>query len=47
VQGDGANQRFGTVRWRVAIRMLRVWVATAFVTALFGAVFYLALDPLL
>ncbi|NKX55067.1 inorganic phosphate transporter [Arthrobacter mobilis] len=47
ILGAGANQRFGTVRWRVVIRMLRIWVATAFVTALFGAVFYLALDPLL
>ncbi|MFD1214356.1 anion permease [Arthrobacter sp. GCM10027362] len=47
ILGAGANQRFDTVRWRVANRMLGTWAATAFASALFGAIFYLALDPLL
>ncbi|NKX52019.1 inorganic phosphate transporter, partial [Arthrobacter deserti] len=47
ILGAGANQRFATVRWRVVNRVLRTWLATAFATALSGAVLYLALDPVL
>ncbi|EMY33239.1 low-affinity inorganic phosphate transporter Pit [Arthrobacter crystallopoietes BAB-32] len=47
ILGAGANQRFGTVRWRVAQRVLLTWVVTALASALMGATLYLALDPLL
>jgi PiT family inorganic phosphate transporter len=47
ILGAGANQRFSTVRWRIVLKMLAIWAATVFATALGGAVLYLALDPLL
>lgn len=47
IVGAGSNQRFAAVRWRVALRVLLVWALTAFASALLGAVFYLAIDPVL
>ncbi|TKV28889.1 inorganic phosphate transporter [Arthrobacter sp. NamB2] len=47
IVGAGANQRFASVQRPRAIRILAVWLGTAPVTALLGAVFFLALSPLL
>lgn len=47
IVGAGSNQRFGAVRWHIFRRILGVWLATALVTGLAGAVLYLALDPLI
>lgn len=46
VAGAGANQRFaGTNSW-LALRIVGAWLATPVVCALLGAVFFLALSPL-
>ncbi len=47
IVGAGANQRFASVRGTELLRILIVWVATAAVAGLLGAVFFLALSPLL
>ena len=47
IVGAGANQRFASVQRPRVVRILLVWLATAPVTALLGAVFFLALSPLL
>jgi PiT family inorganic phosphate transporter len=47
IVGAGANQRFASVQRPRVVRILAVWLGTAPVTALLGAVFFLALSPLL
>lgn len=47
IVGAGANQRFASVQRPRVVRILLVWLATAPATALVGAVFFLALSPLL
>lgn len=47
IVGSGANQRFASVQRPWVIRILVVWLGTAPATALLGAVFFLALSPLL
>ncbi|MHA7240727.1 inorganic phosphate transporter [Arthrobacter sp. TMS1-12-1] len=47
IVGAGANQRFTSVQRPRAVRILAVWLATAPATAFVGAVFFLALSPLL
>ncbi len=47
IVGAGANQRFATVRLTVVRHILFIWLATAVATAALGAVFFLALSPLL
>lgn len=47
IVGAGANQRFASVQRPRVVRILLVWLGTAPVTALLGAVFFLALNPLL
>lgn len=45
--GAGSNQRFVSVRHRTVIALLTTWAVTLPVCALLGAVFFLALNPLL
>lgn len=47
IVGAGANQRFASVQRPQVARILVVWLGTAPVTALIGAVFFLAMSPLL
>ncbi|MHA7293198.1 inorganic phosphate transporter [Arthrobacter sp. HLT1-21] len=47
ILGAGANQRFPTIRGREVVKVLLVWFSTAAVTALIGAVLFLAMSPLL
>jgi PiT family inorganic phosphate transporter len=47
IVGAGANQRFASVQRPRVVRILAVWLGTAPLTALVGAVFFLALSPLL
>jgi PiT family inorganic phosphate transporter len=47
IVGAGANHRFESVRWGAAGRILAVWLFSPAATALLGAVFYLAVSPLL
>lgn len=47
IVGSGANQRFSTVNVTLVLRVVGIWVLTAIVCAVLGAVFYLALHPLL
>lgn len=47
IVGAGANRRFASVQRLSVIRILGIWLATAPATALMGAVFFLALSPLL
>lgn len=47
IVGAGANQRFTTIRMREVLKVLLIWGTTAIATAVLGAVFFLALSPLL
>lgn len=47
IVGAGANQRFASVQRPRVVRILAIWLGTAPATALMGAVFFLALSPLL
>lgn len=47
IVGAGANQRFATIRLTVVRRILFTWLMTAGATAAMGAIFFLALSPLL
>ncbi|GAA1336492.1 inorganic phosphate transporter [Arthrobacter roseus] len=47
IVGAGANQRFATIRLTMVRRILLTWLATAGATAVMGAVFFLAISPLL
>ncbi len=47
IVGAGANQRFSSVHGPELLRIFAVWLATAVVAAALGAVFFLALSPLL
>lgn len=47
IVGAGATHRFSSVRHHLVIRILAVWLGTAPVTALLGAILFLAMSPLL
>jgi PiT family inorganic phosphate transporter len=47
IVGAGANQRFASVQRPRVARILLIWLGTAPATAIMGAVFFLALNPLL
>jgi PiT family inorganic phosphate transporter len=47
IVGAGANQRFSSVHGPELLKIFVVWLATAVVAAALGAVFFLALSPLL
>lgn len=47
IVGAGANQRFASVQRPQVARILAVWLGTAPITALSGAIFFLAMSPLL
>jgi PiT family inorganic phosphate transporter len=47
IMGAGVNQRFSSLSGSVLMRVLATWCATPLVTALLGAILYLALTPFL
>lgn len=47
IVGAGANQRFAATNGRVLTRIARAWIATPIVCVLLGAIFFLALSPLI
>jgi phosphate/sulfate permease len=47
IAGAGANQRFSALSGRTLVRVLATWGTTPLVTAVLGAILYLALSPLL
>lgn len=46
IAGAGSNQRFATVFWSPALKMVRFWVATPVVTGVVTCVLVLAVSPL-
>ncbi|WP_261624202.1 inorganic phosphate transporter [Nesterenkonia marinintestina] len=46
IAGAGSNQRFATVFWSPALKMVRFWIATPVVTGVTSCLLVLALSPL-
>ncbi len=47
IVGAGANQRFDSVNVVLVLKIVGVWALTAAVTGMMGAIFFLALNPVL